>query len=53
MEDVRRALYASKVVAYAQGFDHIGAGSDEYGWGIDRGMMATSGGVAASSGPGS
>jgi len=41
VEDVRRALYASKVVAYAQGFDHIGAGSEEYGWGIDRGMMAT------------
>ena len=41
VEDVRRALYASKVVAYAQGFDHIGAGSDEYDWGIDRGMMAT------------
>jgi 6-phosphogluconate dehydrogenase len=41
IEDVRRALYASKVVAYAQGFDHIAAGSDEYGWGIDRGAMAT------------
>ncbi len=40
-DDVRRALYASKVVAYAQGFDHIAAGSEEYGWGIDRGMMAT------------
>jgi len=40
-EDVRRALYASKVVAYAQGFDHIQAGSDEYGWQIDRGAMAT------------
>ena len=40
-EDVRKALYASKVVAYAQGFDQIQAGSDEYGWGIDRGMMAT------------
>jgi 6-phosphogluconate dehydrogenase len=40
-EDVRRALYASKVVAYAQGFDQIAAGSDEYGWGIDRGAMAT------------
>jgi 6-phosphogluconate dehydrogenase len=39
--DVRRALYASKVVAYAQGFDHIAAGSEEYGWGIDRGAMAT------------
>jgi 6-phosphogluconate dehydrogenase len=41
IEDVRRALYASKVVAYAQGFDHIAAGSAEYDWGIDRGAMAT------------
>jgi 6-phosphogluconate dehydrogenase len=40
-EQVRRALYASKVVAYAQGFDHIEAGSEEYDWNIDRGMMAT------------
>ena len=40
-EAVRRALYASKVVAYAQGFDHIAAGSQEYGWDIDRGAMAT------------
>jgi 6-phosphogluconate dehydrogenase len=41
IEDVRRALYASKVVAYAQGFDQIAAGSAEYDWGIDRGAMAT------------
>ena len=41
IEDVRRALYASKVVAYAQGFDQIAAGSAEYGWDIDRGAMAT------------
>jgi 6-phosphogluconate dehydrogenase len=41
VEDVRRALYASKVVAYAQGFDHIAAGSAEYGWDIDRAAMAT------------
>jgi 6-phosphogluconate dehydrogenase len=41
VEDVRGALYASKVVAYAQGFDLITAGSQEYGWGIDRGAMAT------------
>jgi 6-phosphogluconate dehydrogenase len=39
--DVERALYASKIVAYAQGFDHIAAGSREYGWNIDRGAMAT------------
>jgi len=41
VEDVRRALYASKVVAYAQGFDQIAAGSEEYDWNINRGAMAT------------
>ncbi|GAA2627252.1 NADP-dependent phosphogluconate dehydrogenase [Dactylosporangium fulvum] len=41
VEDVRRALYASKIVAYAQGFDHIQAGSEEFGWSIDRGSLAT------------
>jgi 6-phosphogluconate dehydrogenase len=41
VEDVRRALYASKVVAYAQGFDQISAGSAEYDWNVDRGAMAT------------
>jgi len=41
VEDVRRALYASKVVAYAQGFDQIAAASETYGWNIDRGAMAT------------
>jgi 6-phosphogluconate dehydrogenase len=40
IEDVRLALYASKVVAYSQGFDQIAAASAEYGWGIDRGAMA-------------
>ncbi len=40
-DDVRKALYASKVVAYAQGFDQIQAGSDEYDWHVDRGAMAT------------
>jgi 6-phosphogluconate dehydrogenase len=40
VEDVRLALYASKVVAYAQGFDEIKAASEEYSWGIDRGAMA-------------
>jgi 6-phosphogluconate dehydrogenase len=41
IDDVRKALYASKVVAYAQGFDHIQAGSEEYGWNIDRGAVAS------------
>ena len=39
--DVRRALYASKIVAYAQGFDQIAAGSQENDWNIDLGAMAT------------
>ena len=41
VDDVREALYASKVVAYAQGFDQIQAGSLQYDWAIDRGAMAT------------
>src|SRR6476660_2159395 len=39
-DDVRAALYASKVVAYAQGFDLIVAGAKEYGWDIDLGAIA-------------
>lgn len=41
IEDVRRALYASKLVAYAQGFDEIKSGSEEYGWDIDPRDLAT------------
>ncbi len=40
IEEVRLALYASKVVAYSQGFDQIAAAAEEYGWNIDRGAMA-------------
>jgi 6-phosphogluconate dehydrogenase len=39
-DDVRAALYASKVVAYAQGFDVISAGAEQYGWDIDEGAVA-------------
>ncbi|TDB98693.1 NADP-dependent phosphogluconate dehydrogenase [Nonomuraea longispora] len=41
VEDVRQALYASKIVAYAQGFDQMAAASKEYGWDLDLGAMAT------------
>ncbi|WFN92785.1 NADP-dependent phosphogluconate dehydrogenase [Gordonia sihwensis] len=41
VEDIRKALYASKVVAYSQGFDQIAAGSAEYGWSVDPGKLAT------------
>ncbi|AHH17916.1 6-phosphogluconate dehydrogenase, decarboxylating [Nocardia nova SH22a] len=40
-EDIRRALYASKIVAYAQGFDQIAAGSAEYDWNLRPGDLAT------------
>ncbi len=40
VDDVRKALYASKVVAYAQGYDQMAAASAEYGWDIDLGAMA-------------
>ncbi|MGX9672743.1 NADP-dependent phosphogluconate dehydrogenase [Mycobacterium sp. HM-7] len=41
VEDVRQALYASKIVAYAQGFNQIEAGSAEYGWNVTPGDLAT------------
>src|SRR5436190_5984550 len=41
VEDVQEALYASKIVAYAQGFEHLAAGSREHRWGIDLGPLAT------------
>jgi 6-phosphogluconate dehydrogenase len=40
VEDVQRALYASKVVAYAQGFQQIMAAADAEGWDVDLGEMA-------------
>ncbi len=41
VDDVRDALYAAKIVAYAQGFEHLQAGSAEYGWHLDLGALAT------------
>jgi len=38
---VEQALYASKLVSYAQGWNMMDAGSREYDWGIDLGQMAT------------
>jgi 6-phosphogluconate dehydrogenase len=39
-DDVSKALYASKVVAYAQGFDAIIAGAEKYGWDIKKDKIA-------------
>lgn len=40
VEAVRRALYLSKVISYAQGFAQLRAASDEYGWDLPYGMIA-------------
>ena len=41
VEDIRAALYASKVVAYAQGFEQMTAASKAYEWKLDMGALAT------------
>ncbi|MGV9189244.1 NADP-dependent phosphogluconate dehydrogenase [Arcanobacterium canis] len=40
IESIRLALYASKVVAYSQGFELITAASEEFNWNVDLGSMA-------------
>ena len=41
VEDVRKALYASKVVAYAQGFEQMAAAARTYDWTLNMGELAT------------
>src|SRR4051794_12599670 len=41
VDDVRKALYASKVVAYAQGFEQMTAASKAHGWDLDMATLAT------------
>ncbi|MFC0401230.1 NADP-dependent phosphogluconate dehydrogenase [Paraburkholderia rhizosphaerae] len=40
VESVRRALYFSKVISYAQGFAQLRAASEEYKWNLDYGTIA-------------
>jgi 6-phosphogluconate dehydrogenase len=40
-DDVESALYASKIISYAQGFRLMRAASDEYGWDLDLGSIAS------------
>jgi 6-phosphogluconate dehydrogenase len=40
-DDLEHALYASKIVAYAQGFAQMAAAAEAEGWDIDLGSMAT------------
>lgn len=39
-EEVRRALYVSKICIYAQGFELLRAASLKYGWKLDLGKVA-------------
>ncbi|MBM3333336.1 NADP-dependent phosphogluconate dehydrogenase, partial [Candidatus Sumerlaeota bacterium] len=41
VNDLRRALYASKIVSYAQGFQLMRAAAKEYGWHLNYGGIAT------------
>ncbi len=40
IEDLEKALYASKLVSYAQGFELLRAASAEYGWNLNYGRIA-------------
>jgi len=40
IESVRRALYASKICSYAQGFAQMRIASEEYGWNLRPGDIA-------------
>jgi 6-phosphogluconate dehydrogenase len=41
IDAIRDALYASKIIAYAQGFEQMTAASKEYGWDLRLGEVAT------------
>jgi len=40
IEDVRQALYASKLVSYAQGYVQLDAAAGEFGWKLNNGEIA-------------
>jgi len=40
IEDIRKALYASKIVSYAQGFALMRAAAQTYGWNLNYGGIA-------------
>ena len=41
IDKIRDALYASKIVAYAQGFEQLAVASKQYDWNLDPGLIAT------------
>ncbi|MFP4187571.1 MAG: decarboxylating NADP(+)-dependent phosphogluconate dehydrogenase, partial [Acholeplasmataceae bacterium] len=40
LEDMRKALYAAKIISYAQGFALMKAASDRHDWDLDYGAIA-------------
>jgi len=40
LDDIRNALYASKIVSYAQGYMLMRAAANEYGWSLNYGGIA-------------
>jgi 6-phosphogluconate dehydrogenase len=40
IEDLKQALYASKIVSYAQGYQLMRAAADEFGWKLNNGGIA-------------
>ncbi len=41
VDDIEAALYASKIISYAQGFRLLQTASDENGWDLDMGSLAS------------
>jgi 6-phosphogluconate dehydrogenase len=41
IDDIRDALYASKIIAYAQGFEQMQAAAAEYKWDLHLGTIST------------
>jgi 6-phosphogluconate dehydrogenase len=40
VEDLRQALYASKIISYAQGYELMRAAAEEYSWNLNYGGIA-------------
>ncbi len=41
LDRIRDALFASKIVAYAQGFEQLQVASEQFKWDLDPGLIAT------------
>lgn len=40
IEDIKKALYAAKIISYAQGYSLMRAAAKEYGWNLEYGNIA-------------